>query len=669
MKIILIIVIGLLVVLCLAALVAPSVAKKYVNRNGETLIGRPVDVQSLHANLLTGRVRLYGLTVYEAQQDKPFLHIDTLDTRVALLKLLGRKLEVKHLTVADLSIAVIQEGSRFNFSDIIDHFASDSSASDDTSKNGQPWALGFYNIRLSHWHVYYSDRLRGSEWKLRDLNLEIPGVYMSGERSTDAGLSLAFADGGLLSTKLNYNMQSNDFSVSLQLQRFDLNNIKAYLTDAMNVSRTQGWLDADLNATGNVSELLAMHIRGTAEVDSLALHDADGDALLQVASIAVKVNDVKLDANRYDIDYVHIRGLDSHFDRDQAGNNFGRFFDVAHEQSQPTTDDSEVEPTPTDSETAAASKPMTLIVANVVVEGQLAYNDLTLPDPFHFPLTNLRLEAHDVNLQGSNSATLQATLPHGGAVDARWSGRLDDMKTFQHLVFNVKSLKLADVSPMSVAYLGYPFTNGIFSFTSDNRIENSAIVGRNVVDMYRPEVGPRRTDVDSALRIPMKTALYVLKDKDDKVNIELPVSGNLDDPKFSYMRAVWKTLGNLLVKVAASPARALGRTLGIGGSQNDFIPVAADQTELTSQQYAALEELKRITDYDPSIRLTLVQQVDSRSEDYILELAETRNRQVKEHLLRIGIPEAQLEVRTADSLEAVRQTGYAIESAIVTTEE
>ena len=103
------------------------------------------------------------------------------------------------------------------------------------------------------------------------------------------------------------------------------------------------------------------------------------------------------------------------------------------------------------------------------------------------------------------------------------------------------------------AYFGMPFREGIFSLTSTNTLNSSQLDGKNKIDIYKPTLGAKQKGVKPRLKLPVKAALYVLKDKDGKVLLEVPVSGNIDNPEFKYMKMVWKTLGNLIVKVATSP--------------------------------------------------------------------------------------------------------------------
>ena len=75
----------------------------------------------------------------------------------------------------------------------------------------------------------------------------------------------------------------------------------------------------------------------------------------------------------------------------------------------------------------------------------------------------------------------------------------------------------------------------------------------------------------------MKLAVALLKDRNGRIDLNLPVRGSLDDPKFSIGGLVLKAVENILLKVATSPFSLLGAMFG-GGEElqyADFTPGAA----------------------------------------------------------------------------------------------
>lgn len=329
------------------------------------------------------------------------------------------------------------------------------------------------------------------------------------------------------------------------------------------------------------------------------------------------MKNINIDENRYDFNRVEFAGLTGQFDRYADGNNYSSLM-IHHDSQKPEEEELVIEEkAAADSAETKQSKPFRMTVGDFSINGgQYTYNDHTLPDLFSFPVTDLNISAENVTMSGENNAQIRAALPHGGQLSVHWRGNLSNWKEFQRLSLNIKNLQMRDLSPYSVAYLGHPFTDGTFSFASENTIRNSNLKGNNKLDLYNPTVGKKRNDVDPQVNVPLKAALYMLKDKDNKVDIAVPVAGNIDSPEFSYMKIVWKTLGNLLVKVASSPIRWMSD----GDASLDFFDCDPLTGNFTSEQYDKLSKVASFLLMDEQIVLTLTPQMDIAAEAHAQSL-------------------------------------------------
>ena len=654
-----------LAVLIVVSLVAGPVAKGYLNGHGESLIGRRVEVKHVGLNLLTGRLAIRGLQVYEEDGTTPFAGFDTLDVRAALLQLPFSTLNLRHITLGGLHANLLQEGDRFNFSSIIDRFSSnDKEEEKDTTPSH--WTLKLYNIRLSHARLRYRDLGSDKELFLPDVNLRVPGFVIGGDERTEGGLNLTFDKGGHLNATANYDADRGRYDATVDLTDFSLRNVEGYVRDVIDLDEVHGNLSAHLTAAGATDHPLGSRIGATVSLTGVDLRDKHSQ-LASLQELTVKVNNINLETNSYDIGSLHLDGLAATYEQRDGYSNISQLLKADTSDSSElgvrSSEDSE------DSENSEysdnSSKPLRLRVGSLLVEHcALTYVNHTLPDPFTFPITNLTVNATDLSLGGNNNAMLRATLPGGGHLALRWQGNLDHWKQHQDLFLTVKGLDLKQLSPWTVAYTGQPVEDGIFGLTSHNTIENSQLNGENTIDIYNPVVGKKRKDVKAERHLPLKAALYVLKDKDGKILLDVPVKGNVDSPEFNYMKLLWKTLGNLIVKVATSPARALGNALGMGDDNLEFIAVDPAQRGLTSEQYHTLGQLATLVQSDSLIVLHLEQRMPEAVGDTAARRYEMRNELVRRYLTEQGVDEHRLVVTTGDPVTGKEPTGYAVSSEI-----
>lgn len=104
---------------------------------------------------LHGRLRVEGLKIGAAGDSTTFFALDSFDMRMRILPLLSNRVVVKHITFAGLNVKVYQRGSAFSFDDIIDHFASDTTAVAEPAKPSEPWEIGIYNIAVRDSRLFY----------------------------------------------------------------------------------------------------------------------------------------------------------------------------------------------------------------------------------------------------------------------------------------------------------------------------------------------------------------------------------------------------------------------------------------------------------------------------------------------------------------------------------
>ena len=558
---------------------------------------------------------------------------------------------MKHITLAGLNVNILKQGEAFNFESMLDHFASDSTEVQDTTPSD--WLIKLHNIHLSHAQIRYNDISENKQWHLPDINLIVPNLELGGTQASEGGLNIAFTEGGQLNINGHYHEHQGTYDLAINLKKFNFKNLEPLFTDLLNYKDLHGTLEVNINAQGNVSEITKSRIGGAVVMTDVALQDNNG----QVAGwkrLDVAVNNINLDANDYNIQSLKLDGFTARYDQWADHSNIDGLMKPGRPDNPETPDNPE-----------SASSPLSLTLHTLAItNASLTYNDHTLPDLFTFPITNLNIEATNLSLKGSNNAKLHATLPGGGHLLMKWTGDITHWKQHQDLFIAVKGLNMKQLSPWVVYFTGQPIEDGIFSFTSHNTINNSILNGKNKIDIYRAQVGSRRKDVEPQQKLPLKTALYILKDKDDKILFDIPVKGNIDNPEFSYMKIVWRTLGNLIVKVATSPIRALGNALGFGNDNLEFIEIEAHQRGLTSEQYHILGDLATIAKSDTLVFFTLEQHMPAPANDTVARGYEFRNDIVRRYLIEQGVNERQISVTTGEPVTDCEKTGYTITSEI-----
>lgn len=159
------------------------------------------------------------------------------------------------------------------------------------------------------------------------------------------------------------------------------------------------------------------------------------------------------------------------------------------------------------------------------------------------------------------------------------------------LRMSFKNIELPVFNPYSGRFAGYAIDKGKLTTELHYRIDDRALVADHHVVVDQLEWG-EATDSKDKVPLPVKLGTALLKDRHGVIDLELPVTGSLDDPQFRIGPLVWQVLRNLVVKVVASPFAALG-ALFDGAEQAQFVDFAPGSAELTE---ASREGLRALAD-------------------------------------------------------------------------
>lgn len=598
--------VAVLCVLFLAlCLFAPRLAKSYVENHSKELIGRRVQIESVSMNPFRFSVSVKGFAVFEKDDSTKFAAFREFYVNADPLRLFTGNISLSEVRLDSPFARIEKNGELFNFSDVLERFASDSASApvesrDSSNTSAFPFGISVRQIAILSGDILYDDSEVNSHIGIRDFSLRIPEVYFS-NRKTSLGVNLEFADGGTLHVESDYAMESGDFSLDVALSGFSLSAVKPYLETALNFKELSGKVGIRLSLSGNANDVLSSVARGNVSLDSVVLTE-NSEKTMGVERLEIQLAEANLKEKRFVVDSVSVRGASAHFDLFKNSNNIDALLARKNSAERPASDSTVSAADSLNSEgSSEQAKPDLLVRRFSVTDTRFAVEDHTVPGGFRYAVSGISLAASNVALDREADVDIRAALPHGGMVKAFARFNPANVNRLDANIA-VKNVSLKDFSVYSEHYTGYPITAGAFGFASDNIVRDGKIDSRNNIDIYNLTVGDKPSGAKPEYTVPMKIALYILKDKDGKIAFDVPVKGDLRDPKFSYGKIVWQTVMNLMVKVALSPAKFL---LG-GSSPSDFsFDVSAD--DFTSEQYGIASEWTRVLSEKPGAVLTVVE--------------------------------------------------------------
>ena len=629
-KIVLISLVALIVLIFAALKLAPGFIKDYVVAHSEEFIGRKMAIEDVSLNPFTFTVNVDKFALMEQDGTTPFVSFEKFRINVDPLKILSKTAAVSEIYMKGLYVHVTQNGDKFNFSDILDFLAkSDTAATDTVAKDTAaadtgmvnaaeiakelPVNISVKNIVFENGNIIYEDKKIGSKIHIKDFGVAIPAVYLS-NKQTDVGVSLKFADGGDLDVKVTANAATNDFKVNVGLKDFALAAGKPYLNDFIAYKDFSGSVSTDIAVAGNLGDVLSSNVSGIVSVDNVVLTETSGKTI-GVKHVGVGIGKANLNENKFLIDSVIVDGAYAHLDMYKDGKtNIDVLLAPLNKKSAAPADSSAPDTTAKEEAKPAPAKKMVAKVGKLYVHNtKVSANDQTLTKPFNYTVSGITVNGSNINFDTPCTVNVTAAFPEGGSVSVKYKGALSDMGTMDAYI-SVKNLALKHFSNYSLHYTGYPISAGTMAFASENKIQDFNLESKNTIDIYNIDVGDKDDSVNPEYTVPMKVGLYILKDKNDKIQFDVPVKGNMKDPEFSVLKIIWKTVMNLIIKVAVSPLKVVGNVattgagmVGLDLGNDDEIIIDVKSATFSSEQYAKASKMTEALVKDPKLKLIFTQ--------------------------------------------------------------
>ena len=225
--------------------------------------------------------------------------------------------------------------------------------------------------------------------------------------------------------------------------------------------------------------------------------------------------------------------------------------------------------------------------------------------------------ATDFSTRSEKMAELEfaATLPNTAhePADVRFRGTLNPFsrRRVEALELSTADLSLDPVANILAPHLGYRIDRGRVSATLAVKVAEGEVRGHLDITLDELHLGEKVQSPD-AIDVPIKLALNVLRDGNDRIKARIPISGSLDDPDFSFQGLIAKAFSNQLIKVATAPFQILELALD-GEKPTDLSRIAfkAGSAELDRKARSTLKLLARAMNERPFLTLRVIGQFDT----------------------------------------------------------
>jgi hypothetical protein len=309
--------------------------------------------------------------------------------------------------------------------------------------------------------------------------------------------------------------------------------------------------------------------------------------------------------------------------------------------------------------------PAEIAIGGITLQGgHVNYTDNFIQPHYTADLTDIDGK---IGAFGTGSTTPADVLLQGqvnGSAPLNIKGSLNPLTplAFVDIAAKANGIELPGLSAYSTRYTGYPIVKGTLTVDVHYLLANQKLTANNHLFIDQLTFGDK-VESKTAVNLPIRLAVALLKDSRGVIDLNIPVSGSLNDPQFSIGGVIWEVVKNLLLKAVTAPFSLITGAFnavggGGGGAELNYIEFDAGYAKLTPDSLKRLDTITRALTDRPALKLDIAGRVDPKVDTEGLRFAKVDHQVLLQKIKDVGESEKGGEVTVSpdeydDYLKAV----------------
>ncbi|MEK7760711.1 MAG: DUF748 domain-containing protein [Nitrospirota bacterium] len=479
-------------------------------------------------------------------------------------------------------------------------------------KDEKPWAVWIKEITLQDHSIDFEDRTlpTPAQIEVRALTVKTHDVRIPITKALPLEVGMQLNGTGTI--HVNGSVLPNPFQadVTLALKDIAIRPFQPYFEKFARIDVQSGAvnLDGTMHLAGEHPNGPLLSYEGNAGVEALSVTDRDqGDEVASLQALSLNGLRVTVDPTTASIKEVGIQQPIVHLVvQPDGGLNLGKLAAVS--PSSVPVDEKTVEPQ------KPKSPPVPVTIGMVkLTKAAATFRDNSVQPPVQTGLSDLTGTIKGLSSKQLARADVDLTGRVGKVAPLKIAGTINPLSedAFTDIAVTLGGMDLTVESPYSGKYVGYGLSKGKLSLDLRYKISKKQLEAENKVLVDQLTFG-EKVESSDATSLPVKLAVALLKDRKGRIDIDLPIRGDLKDPDFKYGKAVLSVLLNLLTKIVASPFTLMGKLIPGGGDEEDlqFIEFPSGSASVAVEELKKFEALVKGLEERPGLRLEITGTAD-----------------------------------------------------------
>ena len=595
----------ILITVALVIILISPLTKYLLEKHDVKLIGRELTMDWAYVNPFTGYVHLSNLQIFEEKGDSLFLTAKGASANFALRKLFSRTVAITQLTIDRPWVKIIQKKKELNFNDIIRKFTPDS-----LKKTSSRWHVTLLGTKIIDGEFHYREQIIPINYFIKKVNIESGGK----ERGVDTiSAKFYFQEGkgnGDMKGDFTVNMKNEDYRLAVDVNDFDLEIIRQYIWELINYGMFRAQLDANIQATGNFSSQDSISARGRLALRDFHLGKTNQEDYLSFKKLVFVVEELSPIHRKYLFDSIILSSPYIKYERYDSLDNVQAMFgkkgkNISDVTQQPGRFNLVIE----------IARYIKILSRNFfrsdykigklgIYNGDFRFNDYSLTEKFSVDARPLIITADSVNNNHKRvSVTFRSGIkPFGEAklfisINPKDSGDFDMKYVFEKIPVTV-------FNPYLISFTSFPLDRGTLELNGLWNVRNGQIKSSNHVVVIDPRVTKRVRNKDTKW-MPMPLIMAFIRERGNVIDYEVPITGNLKNPKFHLRDVIFDLVKNIFVKPPTTPYREEVKDIETEIEKALTVKWEMRQNSLLPQQEKFVKKISGFLKDNPEASLTV----------------------------------------------------------------
>jgi uncharacterized protein involved in outer membrane biogenesis len=522
-----------------------------------------------------------------------------------------------------------------------------------TAAPARPWSVSVGKLSLEGLELGWEDVTTPVPAKLALGVLSVSAQNISTQANSRGSLNAALQAGqGRISLSGPVQLDPPSAALQLEARDFEVVPFQPYIAGLLNIGLRNGAAGArgTLTVEGSaVSYAGELSIDGVSAIGQPGGEEVFGWKSLALRAVKAKASPFELNAGELALGDFHTRLVvlpEGRFNLQDLL--------VRAPQRKPETRDGE---TPREPASSGAAGRAVRIDRLLLKGGTIDFADRYIKPSYSAHITGLGGTVSGLSGDPGTRAEIQLKGQLEGApveIDGNINPFADDLAL--DVKASVRGYDLNLISPYAAKYVGYGIERGKLALDVQYRLENRRLEARNQIVLNQLVFGVPVESPD-AIKAPVLLAVRLLQNSRGEINVDLPISGSLDDPQFNVGALVVRIIGNLIVRAVSAPFALLGSAFGGGGEELAWIEFEPGRSALNAAARAKLNTLAKALADRPALTLEIAGRADPRLD------ADALKRAAPEKMSAAPVAEDELRAlanrRAAELRDALSKSGVA----------